>query len=40
MITMSIDLLAEGKYQGKYPRQEVDNPAPKTPSWRATVSRS
>ena len=29
MIAMSIDLLAEGKYQGKHLRQAEDNPAPK-----------
>jgi hypothetical protein len=31
---MSIDLLAEGKYQGKHLRPEEDNPAPEEPCWR------
>jgi hypothetical protein len=38
MFAMSIDLFAEGKYQGKHLRQEEDNPAPKTPCWRRGVA--
>jgi len=40
MIAMSFDLLAEGKYQGKYLRQEEDNPACNDTLLAATAGRS